>query len=210
MIYERNNRVFQSTLEATMAGLTDLLTLAAPVRKIHHRLNMLGATLGEDILTGISHRLDDEATRIRRTGEVPHLMLQIDRSLMRFPWELMRDHLGLLSERYALGRQVFFDANVMRPVPERTDKEIRVLVVGNPNPPYQPPQCRPVEPLPGAEAEATVIKQFFKELAQLSGALCCFRTETWDAGYHGTGSIGLATWAIRYRSLCWTRFLQPG
>ena len=39
-----------------------------------------------------------------------HLVLQMPRELMRYPWELLRDRHGWLVERFAIGRQVIADA----------------------------------------------------------------------------------------------------
>ncbi len=39
-----------------------------------------------------------------------HLVLQMPRSLMRYPWELLRDRHGWLVDRFAIGRQVITEA----------------------------------------------------------------------------------------------------
>ena len=40
-----------------------------------------------------------------------HLVLQVPRELMRYPWELLRDRRGWLVERFAIGRQIIAEAD---------------------------------------------------------------------------------------------------
>ena len=63
-------------------------------------------------------------------GRPIHLVLQMPRELMRYPWELLRDRHGWLVERFALGRQVIADADSMpRWYGTRRHGPLRFLVV---------------------------------------------------------------------------------
>ena len=99
---------------------------AQPVRTVQ-RLARCGSLLGDDVLYGIGDRLaeieplDDRAV---------HLVLQMPRELMRYPWELLRDRRGWLIERFAIGRQLIADADsVVRWTTSRRHGPLRLLVV---------------------------------------------------------------------------------
>jgi CHAT domain-containing protein len=64
----------------------------------------------------------------------------------------MYDRHGMLAERFALGRQVFMETQLTRPVPQRRPGSIRVLVVGDPK--FSPQFKRRPQQLPGARDEA--------------------------------------------------------
>ena len=91
------------------------------------RLACCGSLLGDDILYGIGERL---AEVVSSDGRPVHLVLQMPRELMRYPWELLRDRHGWLIERFALGRQVIADADsIPRWYGTRRRGPLRFLVV---------------------------------------------------------------------------------
>ncbi len=76
----------------------------------------------------------------------------------------MNDRTGLLSERYALGRQVFMESRFTRSIARHQANTLRVLVVGDPLPAsnfkIHGSKWTP-EPLLGARVEArTIIESF--------------------------------------------------
>ena len=79
---------------------------AAPAQALQ-QLARCGSLLGDDILYGISDHLAEVTPAEDRAV---HLVLQMPRELMRYPWELLRDRHGWLVERFAIGRQVIADA----------------------------------------------------------------------------------------------------
>jgi CHAT domain-containing protein len=63
-------------------------------------------------------------------GRPVHLVLQLPRELMRYPWELLRDRGGWLVERFAIGRQVIADVDsIPRWFTTRRHGALRFLVV---------------------------------------------------------------------------------
>jgi CHAT domain-containing protein len=59
------------------------------------------------VLFGISEHLSE----VKPTEDrAVHLVLQMPRPLMRYPWELLRDRHGWLVDRFAIGRQVITEA----------------------------------------------------------------------------------------------------
>jgi CHAT domain-containing protein len=91
------------------------------------RLCRCGSLLGDDILYGIS----DHLAEIQPSGDRDmHLVLQMPRELMRYPWELLRDRHGWLVERFAIGRQLIADADAApRWASSRRNGPLRLLVV---------------------------------------------------------------------------------
>ena len=79
---------------------------AQPERTLQ-QLARCGSLLGDDILYGISDHL---AEMTPAEDRAVHLVLQMPRELMRYPWELLRDRHGWLVDRFAIGRQVIADA----------------------------------------------------------------------------------------------------
>ena len=79
----------------------------APPEQALQQLARCGSLLGDDILYGISDQL---AEVMPAEDRAVHLVLQMPRELMRYPWELLRDRHGWLVERFAIGRQVIADA----------------------------------------------------------------------------------------------------
>ncbi len=150
-VEEHRSRVFRSTIEAALLGLEEMLKSSEPIPVVD-RLAALGKTLGEDLLQQLAERLEEERARLAEYTSAPHLRLQIPRELMRFPWELMYDRYGMLAERFALGRQVFMETQLTRPVPQRRPDAIRVLVIGDPK--FSSQFAYRPQQLPGAQDEA--------------------------------------------------------
>ena len=91
------------------------------------QLARCGSLLGDDILYGISDQLAEVTPTEDRAV---HLVLQMPRELMRYPWELLRDRHGWLVERFAIGRQVIADAErAPRWVSNPRQGPLRLLVV---------------------------------------------------------------------------------
>lgn len=91
------------------------------------RLARCGSLLGDDILYGISERLGEVKPS---DGRAIHLVLQMPRELMQYPWELLRDRHGWLVERFAIGRQVIADADsIAQWGPSTRRGPLRLLVV---------------------------------------------------------------------------------
>jgi hypothetical protein len=80
---------------------------AQPVRTVQ-RLARCGSLLGDDVLYGIGERLAEIEPAEDRAV---HLVLQMPRELMRYPWELLRDRRGWLVERFAIGRQMIAEGD---------------------------------------------------------------------------------------------------
>ncbi|HEX5110772.1 MAG TPA: CHAT domain-containing protein [Vicinamibacterales bacterium] len=79
-----------------------------PVQTVQ-RLARCGSLLGDDVLYGVSERLAEIEPLEKRAV---HLVLQMPRELMRYPWELLRDRRGWLIERFAIGRQVIAEGDI--------------------------------------------------------------------------------------------------
>ena len=144
------------------------MTLDRPCQELVQRLRSLGASLGEDVIQDLVGALDlARQSMVDGRNETPHLTLQLPREFMRFPWELMNDKEGLLSERYALGRQVFMESRFTRSIVRHQANTIRVLVVGDPVPAsnfhIHETDWKP-ERLPGSRVEARTIVEAFKKL----------------------------------------------
>ncbi len=169
IIFQHESRVYRSTLESIWKNLTSLLTLNQPCQDLALRLRSLGASLGEDVIQDLVGALElARQSVVEEREETPHLTLQLPREFMRFPWELMQDRDGLLSENYALGRQVFMDSRFTRNVTRHQANTIRVLVIGDPiTSDFVQPQGRATwvpPPLKGAQVEARTIVESFERL----------------------------------------------
>jgi CHAT domain-containing protein len=127
-VLERKNQVTRQRLERVLKDIDHIGSDvdAQPVTTLQ-RLARCGSLLGDDILYGISDRLSEiEPTEDRAV----HLVLQVPRELMRYPWELLRDRHGWLVERFAIGRQVIADADsVPKWTSMRRNGPLRLLVV---------------------------------------------------------------------------------
>jgi CHAT domain-containing protein len=107
-VVERRNQITRARLHrvleevGTIGGDVD----AQPVRTLQ-RLSQCGSLLGDDVLFGISDHLSELKTTEDRAV---HLVLQVPKPLMRYPWELLRDRNGWLVDRFAIGRQVISES----------------------------------------------------------------------------------------------------
>jgi hypothetical protein len=107
-VVERRNQVTRARLARVLEEIDTIGAdvNAQPARTLQ-RLARCGSLLGDDILYGISDHLGD----LKPTDDrAQHLVLQMPRELMRYPWELLRDRHGWLVERFAIGRQVIAEA----------------------------------------------------------------------------------------------------
>ncbi len=134
-ILEQNSLVNTRSIEDALGELERLLKDPWANPNALRYLDSLGKTLGEDIiqkLGGALYNAHRQAVQLSQTAGAPHLQLQLPRSLMRYPWELMHDEHGLLCDRYALGRQVFMEVGTARQITRRRDGVIRALIIGDP------------------------------------------------------------------------------
>jgi CHAT domain/Clostripain family len=107
-VVERYNQITRARLNRVLKEIGEIGgdIDAQPTRTLQ-RLAQCGSLLGDDVLFGISEHLGDlKPTEDRAV----HLVLQMPRSLMRYPWELLRDRHGWLVDRFAIGRQVITEA----------------------------------------------------------------------------------------------------
>ena len=107
-VVEKRNQITRARLERVLAEIDNIGTaVEAPPEQALQQLARCGSLLGDDILYGISDQL---AAVTPAEDRAVHLVLQMPRQLMRYPWELLRDRHGWLVERFAIGRQVIADA----------------------------------------------------------------------------------------------------
>ncbi|HEY0284377.1 MAG TPA: CHAT domain-containing protein, partial [Vicinamibacterales bacterium] len=107
-VVERHNQITRARLSKVLKEIGDVGNDvdSQPVRTLQ-RLARCGSLLGDDVLFGIS----DHLAELTPTGDrAVHLVLQMPRALMRYPWELLRDRHGWLVDRFAIGRQVITDS----------------------------------------------------------------------------------------------------
>lgn len=168
IIFQHESRIYRSSLDSIWRDLTALMKLSEPLQDLVQRLRSLGASLGEDVIQDLVGALElARQSMVDGRNETPHLTLQLPREFMQFPWELMNDRTGLLSERYALGRQVFMESRFTRSVERHQANTLRVLVVGDPVPEsnfnIHGSKWIP-EPLLGARVEARTVVESFQRL----------------------------------------------
>jgi CHAT domain-containing protein len=171
-IAQQESRVYQPTIDAALQGLEQLLNSAEQDPHVERQLQALGRTLGEDVIQDLADRLEDERTEAcgEHPDGTPHLRLHIPRELMRYPWELMFDRHGVLCERFALGRQVFMEMPLTRPVLRRQPGPIQVLIIGDPQfdqaflDHYQRQYKWLPRQLPGTQHEARTVAHEFQRL----------------------------------------------
>jgi len=107
-VVEKRNQITRARLERVLAEIDNIgAAVEAPPEQALQQLARCGSLLGDDILYGISDQLAEVTPDEDRAV---HLVLQMPRRLMRYPWELLRDRNGWLVERFAIGRQVIADA----------------------------------------------------------------------------------------------------
>lgn len=127
-VIERSNPITRARLQRVLAEIDEVGSDvdAQPLRTLQ-RLARCGSLLGDDVLYGISEHLAEVMPSEDRSV---HLVMQMPRELMRYPWELLRDRHGWLVERFAIGRQLIADADAT-PTWEtsRRNGPLRLLVV---------------------------------------------------------------------------------
>ena len=107
-VVERHNQITRARLDNVLEEIDEIGSDvdAQPVRTLQ-RLARCGSLLGDDVLFGIS----DHLAELTPTGDrAVHLVLQMPRVLMRYPWELLRDRHGWLVDRFAIGRQLITES----------------------------------------------------------------------------------------------------
>jgi CHAT domain-containing protein len=130
-VIERRNPVTRERFQRVLAEIDQIgLSSAADPQqagRLVQRLARSGSLLGDDILHGIG----DELAKITSEDNRPvHLVLQMPRELMRYPWELLRDESGWLVDRFAIGRQLIADLETVgRWSSSRRQGPLRLLVV---------------------------------------------------------------------------------
>ena len=160
---ENITRVNPNTIECALSGLEGLLRKRWVDSEDLERIESFGRTLGEDIIQDLEISLAGEAAA--SADRDLHLLLQIPQRLMKYPWELMHDGHAWLSERYALGRQVFMEQSAVRWSAGRRSGGVRVLIVGDPI--LQ--GSKHFRQLPGARDEAEHVASLFERLQEQVG-----------------------------------------
>lgn len=171
VITEQLSRVQPELMQRALRELEDLLSVPVMTRDGFRRLRAVGGLLGDDILQSLGRTLEEERTICQDdvgSGQV-HLQLQIPRELMAYPWELMHHRGEWLSERFAMGRQVFMATGLARRVPRRRQGRVRILVIGDPV--LDTPGWTQ---LPGAQAEAEQVVGYFLKLKEQMGEVIDF------------------------------------
>lgn len=107
-VVEKRNQITRARLQRVLSEIDKIgAAVDGPPGQVLQQLARCGSLLGDDILYGISDQL---AEVIPADDRAIHLVLQMPKELMRYPWELLRDRHGWLTERFAIGRQVIDDA----------------------------------------------------------------------------------------------------
>ncbi|MBN2505893.1 MAG: CHAT domain-containing protein [Verrucomicrobia bacterium] len=182
VVTEQLSRVQPRVMDRALGALDALLAADAATPDRVRRLGAIGSLLGEDIFQGLSRILEEERLAALE-GDAhahPHLQLQIARELMRYPWELMQHRGEWLSERFAVGRQVFMETGLARRVARRRQGRVRPLVIGDP----VLDDRRAGRPLPGARAEAEQVAGWFQRLREDLGQVIDFDPRR-DTRIHG-------------------------
>ena len=107
-VVERRNQITRARLARVLEEIGEIGgDVGAQPSRTLQRLAQCGSLLGDDVLFGISDHLGE----LKPTDDrAVHLVLQLPRSLMRYPWELLRDRHGWLVDRFAMGRQVITES----------------------------------------------------------------------------------------------------
>lgn len=139
-ILERKNPVNLDRLDAVLRAIDSAGDdPEAEPDALARRLARYGSVMGDDLLFGLGERLEKEwrAQMDVTPGRLPHLVLQLPRELMRYPWELLchrwgrsGEPPGWLIDRFALSRQIVWtDEGPSRWPPARQQGPLRLLVV---------------------------------------------------------------------------------
>jgi hypothetical protein len=172
VVSEQQSRVQPRVLNRALHELKELLGAPVVTADSFRRLRSVGSLLGEDIFQVLGRTLEEErvaALSDSGSGSV-HLSLQLPRELMGYPWELMHQRGEWLSERFAVGRQVFMQTGLARRVPKRRQGRVRPLIIGDPvfDAGVEWPE------LPGARAEAEQVAGWFERLRDELGDVIDF------------------------------------
>ncbi len=161
VIHEQRSRLDRAVV-AQVIGELEEAAAAGTLETVALQLDKLGHLLREDIVRDLTEPLEAERAAARETL---HVQLQLPRSLLHYPWELVRDGDEWLGTRYALARQVFLDVAVTarRRAISRPDRQrLRVLVVGDPR---LDEERASVPPLGFARSEAVAVQEILQSLA---------------------------------------------
>lgn len=177
-IPEHRSRVQRNAFELGLEELEAILGKASVSRDDVETFQSISSGLGDDVLASVKNTLaliekrsDEQQSDVPPDDrEPPHLQLQIARELMRYPWELLDDGRGRLSDRFAVARAAFLETSVARPVTARRPGPLRVLVIGDPRSDAAPP-------LPEAREEAAHIANLLEEFAKRSGGTVDFERD---------------------------------
>lgn len=179
-IAQVENLTSQNNLDERMQALQDLIDSSDDAETVQNRLRSLGERLGEDVLQNMATLLKPLHESFEPLSEeaAPHLTLQFPADLMKYPWELMHDQLGMLGEKFALGRQVYMDAAITRSTRRPPSDTVRALVIGDPkfsadfiSSAASELKMR-VRQLPNARIEAEVVCDEFQRMRdQMAGVL---------------------------------------
>ncbi len=170
IVFEKVSRVNPNTIDQALRRLDELLRTHLVTGEQLRYLHDLGALVGEDIIRELIERIEEE--RVHAGGDL-HLQLQIPASLMRYPWEVIRDRHGWWSERFSMGRQVILPVGTARWHRTHANDRLRVLIIGDPD----LPPTSSVPPLPGAALEARQVARIFQRLADETGDLIEFNPD---------------------------------
>ncbi len=177
VVSEQRSRVQPKMMDRALQELADVLNADAATADVLRRLRAIGGLLGEDILQTLSRTLEEErlAALEGAASTNVHLQLQIPRELMRFPWELLHHRGEWLSEKFAMGRQVFMQTGMARRVTRRQQGRIRPLIIGDPL--FDPKLVSRPQQLPGARDEAEQVAGWFARLRDELGEVIDFVPE---------------------------------
>jgi hypothetical protein len=175
VITEQLSRVQPKVMDRALEELGTVLSADFATPDLLRRLRSIGGLLGEDIFQNLSRTLEDERQAALEgvTNTNAHLQLQIPRELMRYPWELMHHRGEWLSERFAMGRQVFMETGLARRVLRRRQGRVRPLIIGDP---LFDAKLR-WRQLRGARAEAEQVAGWFKRLRDELGEVIDFERD---------------------------------
>ncbi len=172
VITEQRSRIQPKATERALQELEGLLMTDVATPALMRRLRAIGGLLGEDVLQGLGRGLEEERQAVLDgAAKVSvHLQLQIPRELMRYPWELLHHRGEWMSERFAIGRQVFMQTGLARRVPRRRQGRVRPLIIGDP----LFDEELGWNQLPGARAEAEQVAGWFERVKSELGAVIDF------------------------------------
>lgn len=172
VITEQTSRVQPQEMERALRSLEELLAAPVSSGRAFKDLRSIGCLLGEDIFQKLGRTLEEEREAVleENPDAAVHLQLQIPRELMRYPWELLYHAGDWLSERFAIGRQVFMETGLARRVPRRRQGRVRPLVIGDPVFDSDVNWSQ----LPGARAEAEQVAGWFERLREDLGEVIDF------------------------------------